>query len=112
MANHDSAKKAYRQTVTRTLQNKSRMSRIKTFIKKVLAAVTAGSKTEAEATFKIAQSEIMCGVKKNIIKLNTASRKVSQLASKVKTMEEKAADAKEEKPKAVKPKAVKPKKKD
>ncbi len=86
MANHESAKKAYRQTVKRTLQNKSRMSRMKTYIKKVLAAVTAGSVTEAESMFKVAQAEIMRAVKKNILKLNTASRKVSGLAHKVKSL--------------------------
>jgi small subunit ribosomal protein S20 len=86
MANHESAKKAYRQNVKRASQNKSRMSKIKTFIKKVYAAIATGSVTDAEASFKIAQSEIMCGVKKEILKLNTASRKVSSLANKVKAM--------------------------
>jgi small subunit ribosomal protein S20 len=86
MANHESAKKAYRQNVKRASQNKSRMSKIKTFIKKVYAAIATGSVKDAEANFKIAQSEIMCGVKKEILKLNTASRKVSSLANKVKAM--------------------------
>lgn len=86
MANHESAKKAYRQNVKRAAQNKSRMSKIKTFIKKVYAAIASGSVQDAEASFKVAQSEIMCGVKKEIIKLNTASRKVSKLSHKVKAM--------------------------
>jgi small subunit ribosomal protein S20 len=65
------------------------MSRIKTFIKKVYAAIASGSVKDAEESFKIAQSEIMCGVKKEILKLNTASRKVSSLSSKVKAMDSK-----------------------
>ncbi|MEY3196689.1 MAG: ribosomal protein [Pseudomonadota bacterium] len=86
MANHASAKKAYRQTLKRTANNKSRSSKIKTCIKKVLAAVSAGSVKDAESAFKIAQSEIMRGVKHGIYKLNTASRRVSLLASKIKSL--------------------------
>ncbi len=86
MANHASAKKAYRQTLKHTLANKSRMSRIKTFIKKVLAAIDTGSKEEASKAFVVAQSEIMRGVKTGILKLNTGSRKVSNLSKKVKSM--------------------------
>lgn len=86
MANHASSKKAYRQTVKKTLRNKSRASKIKTCIKKVLAAVTSGVLADAEAAFKVAQSEIMQGAKHNIFKLNTASRKVSNLAKKLKTI--------------------------
>lgn len=86
MANHASAKKAHRQTLTKTLQNKSRASKIKTCIKKVLAAVNAGTVVEAEAAFKIAQSEIMRGAKHNIFKFNTASRKISSLAQRIKSL--------------------------
>lgn len=87
MANHDNAKKAHRQSVKRASQNKSRMSRIKTLIKKVVAAVSSGSKKEAEENFKMAQSAIMRGVTKNILKANTASRKVSALSNQVKSLE-------------------------
>jgi small subunit ribosomal protein S20 len=86
MANHESSKKAYRQTIKKTLRNKSRASRIKTCIKKVLVAVTSGVAVDAEAALKVAQSEIMRGAKHNIFKANTASRKVSQLAHKVKSI--------------------------
>lgn len=89
MANHANAKKAHRQSLKRAERNKSRMSRIKTMIKRVLASVASGSKKEAEENFQVAQSEIMKGVKKNILKKNTASRKVSKLSHKLKTLEEK-----------------------
>lgn len=89
MANHASAKKAHRQTVKRTLQNKSRASKIKTYIKKVLAAVGEGNMANASAAFKVAQSEIMLGAKHNILKFNTASRKISNLARKLKSLEAK-----------------------
>lgn len=86
MANHASAKKAYRQTLKRTLENKSRKSRIRTFLKKVLMAIESGAQDAATVALRKAQSEIMRGVKCNIIKLNTASRTVSRLAQKVKAM--------------------------
>lgn len=86
MANHSSAKKAIRQTIKRTLINKHRTSKIRTYLKKVLQAVTNGSKEEARAALITAQSEIMKGVKKKIVKLNTASRKISRLAQKIKNM--------------------------
>jgi small subunit ribosomal protein S20 len=87
MAHHLSAKKAIRQTVTKTLINKSRASRIKTYIKKVLTAIKGGKKDDAKEAFIIAQSEIMKGVNKNVLKLNNASRKVSRLSKKVKNMQ-------------------------
>ncbi len=86
MANHDSAKKAYRQTIKKTLANKSRMSRIKTFVKKVLAEITGGSQDSANAALQVAQSEVMRGVKCNVIKLNAGSRKISRLSQKIKAM--------------------------
>lgn len=86
MANHSSAKKAIRQTIKKTLINKNRSSRIKTYLKKVLQEVANGSKESARLALIVAQSEIMKGVTKNIIKLNTASRKISRLSQKIKNM--------------------------
>ena len=86
MANHASAKKAHRHSVQRNLINKNRLSRIKTFVKKVVEAITSGKKDVATAALVHAQSEIMKGVSHNILKLNTASRKVSRLSKKVKEM--------------------------
>jgi small subunit ribosomal protein S20 len=86
MANHSSAKKAVRQTLKRTLSNKNTTSRIKTYIKKVSQAISSGSKEEASISFIHAQSEIMKGVTKKILKLNTASRKISKLAQQIKKL--------------------------
>lgn len=86
MANHSSAKKAIRQTIKKTLINKNRSSRIKTYIKKVLHEVATGSQDSARTALVTAQSEIMKGVTKNILKLNTASRKISRLSQKIKSM--------------------------
>jgi small subunit ribosomal protein S20 len=86
MANHSSTKKAVRKTITVTAINRSKKTRIKTYIKKVLAAIESGNKEEANKALIVAQSEIMRGVASNLIKKNTGSRKVSRLASKVKAI--------------------------
>lgn len=62
------------------------MSRIRTFIKKLEAAIVAKDEKTAKEAFKTAQSEIMRGVSKNIIKKNAAARKISRLSAKVKAL--------------------------
>jgi small subunit ribosomal protein S20 len=84
MANHSSTKKAIRKTERNTEINKNRKSRIKTYIKKVLAAVESGSAEEAKKALVVAQSEIMKGVARSLIQKNTAARKVSRLSARVK----------------------------
>jgi small subunit ribosomal protein S20 len=86
MANHTSAKKAIRQTLVRTLRNQSRISRIRTFVKKVEEAVRAGSHEEALKMFRMTESEMMKGVTRNLLHLNTAARRVSRLALMIKNM--------------------------
>ena len=86
MANHSSTKKAIRKTERNTEVNKNRKSRIKTYIKKVLAAVESGSSEEAKKALIVAQSEIMRGVACKLIQKNTASRKVSRLSARVKDL--------------------------
>ncbi len=86
MAHHKSAKKRIRQTESRTEVNRSRMSRIRTFVKKVEAAIATGNATEAQAALKNAQPEIMRGVTKGVLSMGTASRKVSRLAQRVKSL--------------------------
>lgn len=86
MANNKSAKKMIRKIEKRTAINKSRVSRIRTFIKKVETAIESGDQAQAQAALKAAQPEIMRGVTKGILKLNTASRKVSRLAQRIKKL--------------------------
>ncbi len=86
MAHHKSAKKRIRQTETRTAVNRSRESRIKTFIKKVESAIASGDSKAAQEALKNAQPEIMRGVTKGVLPKATASRKVSRLAARVKSL--------------------------
>ncbi|MCE3230536.1 MAG: ribosomal protein [Alphaproteobacteria bacterium] len=86
MANHSSSKKAIRQIETRTEQNRMRVSRIRTFVKKVESLLAEGNQSEVVVALREAESEIMRGVSKGVIHKNTASRKVSRLSKRVKAL--------------------------
>lgn len=86
MANHKSAEKALRQNIKRNAINKSRTSKIRTFIKKLESLVSGGDQKTSVEFFKDVQAQIMKGVTKGVLKKNTASRKVSRLFAKVKAI--------------------------
>ena len=86
MPNKASAKKRLRQTTKKTTENKNRKTRIKTFVKKVEQAILEGDQAAANEVFSAAQSEIMRGVTKGVVHKNTASRKISRLNSRVKSL--------------------------
>ncbi|HAV59922.1 MULTISPECIES: 30S ribosomal protein S20 [Planktomarina] len=86
MANSPQAKKRARQIERRTAVNKARKSRIRTFLRAVEEAIASGDKAAATAALRAAQPELMRGVTKGIFHKNTASRKVSRLASRVKAL--------------------------
>ncbi len=86
MANHKSAEKRIRQTETRTEINRARVSRIRTFVKKVETAIAVGKKTEAQQALREAQPELMRGVSKGVLKLGTVSRKLSRLSARIKNL--------------------------
>lgn len=86
MANTSSAKKATRKIARRTAVNKNRISRVRTYVRKLEEAIEAGDKSAAEAAFKDAQPELMRAASKGVVHRNTASRKVSRLASRVKAI--------------------------
>ena len=84
MANHISAKKRIRRNAHRAAINGARMSRIRTFIKKVETALAAGDAGAAREALRVAQPEIQRGVTRGVLHRNTASRKISRLAARVK----------------------------
>jgi len=86
MANIRSAKKRARQAPRRTAVNRARVSRIRTFVKKVEDAIAAGDKTAARTALAEAQPEIMRGAGKGVVPKNTAARKVSRLNARVKSL--------------------------
>jgi small subunit ribosomal protein S20 len=86
MANTTSAKKMVRKIARRTAINKTRRSRMRTFVKKVELAVAAGDQSKAQEALRAAESEVMRAVSKGVVHKNTGSRKVSRLAARVKAM--------------------------
>ena len=86
MAHHQSAKKRIRQTERRTEVNRARVSRIRTFVKNVELAISSGDADKAKAAFQVAEPELIKGVQAGVLHKNTASRKVSRLAARVKDM--------------------------
>jgi small subunit ribosomal protein S20 len=87
MANTPSAKKRVRQIARRTATNKARISRIRTFTKKVENAIVAGDAQTAREALKQAEPEIARGVTKGVLPKNTAARKISRLSQRVKKLQ-------------------------
>jgi small subunit ribosomal protein S20 len=86
MANTSSAKKATRKIARRTEVNKSRRSRVRNFVRKVEEALASGDQAAAAAAFSAAQPELMRAATKGVMHRNTASRKVSRLAQRLKAL--------------------------
>lgn len=86
MANTPSAKKRVRQIERRTTVNRNRISRIRSFVKKVEVAVSSGDAAAAREALHQAEPEIMRGVTKGLLHRNTAARKVSRLSARVKAL--------------------------
>jgi small subunit ribosomal protein S20 len=83
MANTPQAKKRIRRNARRAAINHNRIGRIRTFVKKVEAAIGLGDKAAATAALLAAQPEIAKGVAKGVLHKNTASRKFSRLTKAV-----------------------------
>lgn len=86
MAHHQSAKKRIRQTARRTEVNRSRLSRIRTYVRKVEEAIASGDKEQAAAAFREVQPELMRGAKNGVIHRNTVARRLSRLSRRIKAM--------------------------
>ena len=86
MANIKSAKKRVLTSQVRADRNKAVKSRVKTYIKKVEAAIAAGDKEAAQANLLVAISEINKAASKGVYHKNNASRKVSRLTAAVNKM--------------------------
>ena len=86
MANSPQAKKRARQNEARFAVNKMRRSRIRTYLRLVEEAIASGDQAAAAAALKAAQPELMRGVTKGVVHKNTAARKISRLASRVKAI--------------------------
>jgi small subunit ribosomal protein S20 len=86
MANTPQSEKRIRRNGRRAEINKNRVSRIRTFVKKVEAALTSGQKAEAEAALIAAAPEMQRGVSKGVLHKNTVARKISRLTKRVRAL--------------------------
>ncbi len=86
MANTPQAEKRIRRNARRAEINGVRVSRIRTFVKKVETAIAGGNRQDAEAALKAAQPEIMRGVSKGVAHKNTVARKISRLSKRIKAI--------------------------
>ncbi|MBT4594931.1 30S ribosomal protein S20 [bacterium] len=84
MANIKSSKKDIKRSTVRTKRSAARISEIKTLMKKVIASAASGAAGEAKELFRLVESKIARAKGKGVLKGNTASRKISRLAKKVK----------------------------
>lgn len=83
MANTSSAKKRIRRDERKSDINIRRRSRIRTYIKRVEAAIEEGNRDAANAALKEAQPEMLRGVSRGVYKKNTAARKISRLSHRI-----------------------------
>lgn len=86
MANTSSAKKMARKIARRTEVNRSRRSRMRTFLRKVEEAIEGGDAAVAAEALRSAAPEIARAAQKGVLHKNTASRKVSRLTQRVKAL--------------------------
>lgn len=86
MPNIKSAKKRVLVTATKTADNKSEKTALKTAIKKAHTAVAEGDKAGAGLAYVSAQSSIDKAAQHGLLHKNTAARRKSKLARAVSTM--------------------------
>ena len=86
MANTPQAKKRIRRNDRRAEINGARVSRIRTFVKKVESALESGDKAAASVALSAVQPELQRGVAKGVLHKNTASRKFSRLNKRVEAL--------------------------
>jgi len=83
MPHHKSAEKRLRQTETRMIVNRARLSRVRTFVKKVETAIVTGDKAAAQSALQVAQPELHRATTKGVLHKNTVARKLSRLATRI-----------------------------
>jgi len=86
MANSASARKRIRQVVKRTQVNRSRLSELRSAVRRVEEAIASGDKSAAQTAFLAAQPLLDRGARRGVVTRNGVSRKVSRLAHRIKGM--------------------------
>jgi small subunit ribosomal protein S20 len=91
MANHKSAKKRIVRNTKRAGINGNRVTRIRTYLKKVEEAIASGDAHKAEEALKIVRPQLQRGATKGAVDKKTAARKISRLSARIKALKKKAA---------------------
>lgn len=86
MANTASARKRIRQTEKRTIRNRARRSRVRTFLRKVEQAIAGGDQSQAQEALRVAQPELQRAATKGVLHKNMVARKLSRLSSRIKAL--------------------------
>jgi len=86
MANHKSAKTRIRRNERRAVINGNRMSRIRTFVKKVMVAIESGDAKQADEALRAAQPELQRGAAKGVLNKKTVARKMSRMSARIKAL--------------------------
>jgi small subunit ribosomal protein S20 len=86
MANHKSAKTRIRRNERRAVINGNRMSRIRTFVKRVVTAIESGDAKAADEALRNAQPELDRGVAKGVLNKKAVARKMSRLSARIKAI--------------------------
>ena len=86
MPSHASARVRVRRNARRADINNTRVTRIRTQIKKVETALAAGDAAAAEKALKVVQPELQRGAHKGVVSKKAASRKMSRLSARIKSL--------------------------
>ena len=86
MANHVSSLKRARQTVTKTAVNRANKSKLRGSLRAMREAIAGGDHGAATTAYRSTASILDKSVQKGVLHKNTASRKVSRLAARIKTL--------------------------
>jgi small subunit ribosomal protein S20 len=89
MAIHKSAKKRIRRNARHAGYNKSRVSNMRGHIRKVEEAIKSGDQKAAQDALKAAQPAIHKTAAKGLVHKKNASRKISRLAARIKSIKKK-----------------------
>jgi small subunit ribosomal protein S20 len=86
MANIKSAKKRVLRSQRQAEVNRTRISRVRTYIKRVEQAIAGGDAAKAKDALREAQPEVMRGAQKGVLHRNAAARTLSRLSARVKAL--------------------------
>ena len=86
MANLSSSKKMVRKITKRTERNKSLRTNLRTYIRRFEEAIASGETNEAQKVFNIVEPKLMKLAQKGIVHKKNASRKISRLSKKLKSL--------------------------